>query len=393
MRTTLNNWQQLGDHIPGAIQDFYKAWKDTTGKTTASFKDFEKAVKDGDVQLEKLAPALTTIWSAAAETEAFANALQQPEKALQRLKSTMDKCMISFMGTVDSGDGVTSVAEAISYAFGDLRNALGEVDWKAFGEDVGDFLYDLQYEFWRLWYSTLKPLGEKLMEFGKWIGDTFHVNLAEAIIWVLKFKAVVTALSILGSVAKSGWEFYKMAKAFIGLMNTSGVDVPIGNGGNKGGKGLGLPGWFGFLRVLPQVAFLENVMENWEPAQQKYRQEHPEGSVDLTSARNWIPKPLVDWYDSAAATPGKLPTWLGGIPWRPTPTINASQAMPMPQMNPVFLQQAGVNPSLSIRTDGELKGEIDVKVTVDDTYVDQKINAKIHDYDTQILNMIGVGSY
>ena len=59
------------------------------------------------------------------------------------------------------------------------------------------------------------------------------------------------------------------------------------------------------------------------------------------------------------------------------------------------MQQAGVNPALNIRADGELKGEINVKVDMvnQDTYVDQRINAKIHDYDTQILNMIGVGSY
>lgn len=379
---------QLGDAIPGAVNDFYEAWKKTTGKSSASFKDFEKAVSNGNVQLEALAPALTTIWGAAAETEAFATALQQPEKALQRLKSTMDKCMISFMGTVDSGDGLTSVAEAISYAFGDLRNALGEVDWKAFGENVGEFLYDLQVEFWLLWYRTLKPLGEKLMDFGKWISDTFNINLAQAIMYFLEFKAVMSALSILGSVVKSGWEFYKMAKAFIGLVTGSGLAETAA--GSAAGKAGGLLGGLGRL-VLPltvvitgyEVAgWLNNYWKNYKQEEDVYK--HPEWLVNGVNG-------VSEFF---------------GLDWRmknekvfeanPTPTINTSQAMPMPQLNPMspaFMQQAGVNPSLSIRTDGELKGEIDVKVTVDGAYVDQKINAKIHDYDTQILNMIGVGSY
>lgn len=381
---------QLGDALPGAVNDFYEAWKKTTGKTSASFKDFEKAVSNGNVQLEALAPALTTIWSAAAETEAFANALQQPEKALQRLKSTMDKCMISFMGTVDSGDGVTSVAEAISYAFGDLRNALGEVDWKAFGEDVGEFLWELQYEFWLLWYRTLKPLGEKLMEFGKWIGDTFNINLAQAIMYFLEFKAVVMALSVLGSVAKSGWEFYKMAKAFIGLVTGSGMAGTAA--GSAAGKAGGLLGGLGKL-VLPLTvvitgyeiaSWLDNFWKNHEQKEDVYK--HPE----------W----LVNGVNGAAE--------LFGLDWRmknektfevnPTPTINPSQMLPMPQLNPMspaFTQQAGVNPALSIHTEGELQGEINVKVDMvnQDTYVDQRIDAKIHDYDTQILNMIGVGSY
>lgn len=387
---------QLGDALPGAVNDFFEAWKKTTGKSSASFKDFEKAVSDGNVQLEKLAPALTTIWGAAAETEAFANALQQPEKALQRLKSTMDKCMISFMGTVDSGDGVTSVAEAISYAFSDLRNAMGEVDWKSFGEDVGEFLYDLQYKFWTLWYSTLKPLGEKLMEFCKWIGNTFNIDLASAVMWVLEFKAVMTALSIVGGVAKSGWEFYRMAKAFIGLMNTSGGAVA---------------GVLGKLGAVAAAVVGGGLAADWTwdniimPANDAmYGDETTAGgNLKKDSPLGKAYDAIVGWWQHGKES-GKFPDWYPGVNnapivppavAMPTPTINTSQAMPVPQMSPAFMQQAGVNPSLNIRTEGELQGEINVKVDMvnQDTYVDQRIDAKIHDYDTQILNMIGVGSY
>ncbi|KHI93870.1 tape measure protein [Escherichia coli] len=375
--------QQLGDHIPGAVQDFYKAWKETENKSEATYKDFEKAVKAGNVQLEKLAPSLIKIWSVAEGTEAFAQAMQQPEKELQRLKNTMDKAAISFMGVIDPTDGVISVSESLSYLFRDIKAAFGEADFKAMGELVGKFLYELQYRFWRFYYDTGEPFMQKLNGL---LGETTDekVNtIFKVLSELVKLKVAIMGLSAATNAAKAIYTLKSAIEALSGASTTAASTA-----GNRGNGVTDLPLPKG--NNLKNSALVENVLQNYDEAQAKWRREHPEGSVDVTSVRSWIPKPLLDWYDTAAATPGKLPEWMGGIPWRPTPTINTSQALPMPQMSPAFIQQAGVNPALNIHTEGELRGDINVKVDMmnQDVYVDQRIDAKIDDYETRQLNLL-----
>lgn len=370
--------QQLGDHIPGATQDFYKAWKETTGKAEASYEAFTKEIKAGNVQLEKLAPALIKIWSVAEGTEAFAQAMQQPEKELQRLKNTMDKAAISFMGVIDPTDGVISVSESLSYLFRDIKAAFGEADFKAMGELVGKFLYELQYRFWRFYFDTAEPFLQKLSGLLGETTDEKVDTIMKVLEELIKLKVAIMGLSVATNAFTAINKLKSAIEALSGASTTAASS--IGNGRN------GVPT---VPNAYKGAYMVESALQNYDEAQAKWRQEHPEGSIDVTAIRNWIPRPFLEWYDAASATPGKLPGWMGGTPWRPTPTINTSQALPMPQMSPAFTQQAGANPALNIHTEGTLEGNINVKVDMmnQDVYVDQRIDAKIRDHDTRELNL------
>ena len=376
--------QQMGDHIPGAVQDFYKAWQEATGKSEASFQDFQKAVKAGNVQLEKLAPSLIKIWSVAEGTEAFAQAMQQPEKELQRLKNTMDKAAISFMGVIDASDGVTSVSEALSYLFRDLRAAFAETDFKAIGEAVGEFLYQMQYKFWRFYFDFAEPFIQKLNE---WLGETTQEKgqkLADIVEGILKVKAAVMGLSVLVGTIKA---IYAFRKAILALKAAAALDsvTPGGKGGGFNWKMLFTTGATALgVSALSYAANAEREVVDNKLQEAKEADPKRGASYEFLEFLNNL---------GAVFTPGgnTAPLFNQVTGWfRSAPTINPQQAMPMPQMSPAFTQQAGVNPALSIHTQGELQGEINVKVDMmnQDVYVDQRIDAKLDDYDTRLLNQI-----
>ncbi|EMV5396192.1 tape measure protein [Escherichia coli] len=378
--------QQLGDHIPGAVQDFYKAWKETENKSEATYKDFEKAVKAGNVQLEKLAPSLIKIWSAAEGTEAFAQAMQQPEKELQRLKNTMDKAAISFMGVIDPTDGVISVSESLSYLFRDIKAAFGEADFKAMGELVGKFLYELQYRFWRFYFDTGEPFLQKLNGL---LGETTDekVNkLIDILKWIIAIKGAILGLEVAVGTAKA---LYTLRNAILLLESTSLAAV---------GGILGKLGALGAV-VAGGVAAdwtWDNIIMKSNDAM--YGDETTAGgNLKKDSPLGKLYDAIDGWWQHGKES-GKFPSWYPGVnnsaivvpPAMPTPTINTSQALPMPQMSPAFIQQAGVNPALNIHTEGELRGDINVKVDMmnQDVYVDQRIDAKIDDYETRQLNLL-----
>lgn len=363
--------QQLGDHIPGAVQDFYKAWKETENRSEATYNDFTAAVKAGNVQLDKLAPSLIKIWSAAEGTEAFAQALQQPEKELQRLKNTMDKAAISFMGVIDHTDGVISVSESLSYLFRDIKAAFGEADWKAIGEVVGEFLYQMQYKFWRFYFDFAEPFIQKLNE---WLGKTNEEKgqkLADIVEGIIKVKGAILGLEVAVGAAKA--------------INTLRNAILLLESASLSALGGGIGKLIGTLSTLLAGASLYFVGKDSDQSANY----NPEVAKDFAENQS-LSSRLRAWWNDSLATPGKVPEWAGGTPWRPTPTINTSQAMPMPQMSPAFTQLAGVNSALNIHTEGELQGNINVKVDMmnQDVYVDQRIDAKINDYDTRLLNEI-----
>lgn len=228
--------QQLGDHIPGAIQDFYEAWKKSEGKATASYQDFEKAIKNGDVKLEKISGALSEIWGQAANTEAFARAMNTPERAMQRMKNSLSSLQIAFMGQVNATDGVTTLSEHLIDIFNELSAIFkdSEGNATAFGSKVGE---------------VLKGLLVDAMVVGHYIKEVFTTVKAEMDNLGISFGdllRVLLELKIITSVASGLWSFCNAVKALGALVGIGGGAGAVGAGaagaGAAGGAGLALGG-------------------------------------------------------------------------------------------------------------------------------------------------------
>lgn len=218
--------QQLGDHIPGAIQDFYEAWKKSEGKATASMQDFEKAIKNGDVKLEKISGALSEIWGQAKNTQAFAQAMNTPERALQRMQNSLFDLKVAFIGTVDSTDGVTTLAEHLINIFNHLSMVFGTSgeDATQFGSKVGEVLEGLVVD--------AEIIAFKIGDVITWLRgvmDEYGVTIKDVIEWTAKLVLGIKALNIAVSVTSALWKFYGVLKA-LGLLGQR-----FGNGGGVGG--------------------------------------------------------------------------------------------------------------------------------------------------------------
>ncbi len=218
--------QQLGDHIPTAVQDFYEAWKKTTGKSTATMQDFEKAVKNGDVKLEQISGALSEIWSQAKNTEAYAKALQQPERALQRMKNSLFDLKVAFIGTVDPADNVTTLAEHLIDIFNALSAIFGSSgeDAKQFGSKVGE---------------VLKRLLVDAMVVGHYIKEIFTTVKAEMDNLGISFGdllKVLLELKVITTVTSGLWGFVNAIKVLGAILGIAGIG---GTGAGAAGAGAG----------------------------------------------------------------------------------------------------------------------------------------------------------
>lgn len=295
--------QQLGDHIPGAIQDFYEAWKKSEGKATASYQDFEKAIKNGDVKLEKISGALSEIWAQAKNTEAFARAMNTPERAMQRMKNNLSSLQIAFMGQVDATDGVTTLSEHLINIFNHLSMIFGTSgeDATQFGSKVGEVLEGLVVD--------AEIIAFKIGDVITWVRgimDEYGVTIKDVIEWTAKLVLGIKALNIAVSVTSALWKFYGVLKA-LGLLGQR-----FGNGGGVGGGPGGGNGPRVGGKVGGAVALAQSALDAHDKARAKYYAENPDaGNVDLTSIRSWIPKPLLGWWDQGTAT-GKFPDWFPG---------------------------------------------------------------------------------
>ncbi|EIG4929747.1 tape measure protein [Escherichia coli] len=115
---------QLAEAFAGSQQDFQQAAIDAGIIKNA--QEFDKALKDGKITLDKLLPSLVKIWSAAKNTKAFAESMKQPEVAMQRMKNSFNELAIQFMGVVDPADGVVTLSEHLISIFEDLTYVMGD---------------------------------------------------------------------------------------------------------------------------------------------------------------------------------------------------------------------------------------------------------------------------
>ena len=229
---------QLSEAFSGSTQDFYEAWKAVSNKPTATMLDFNKAMKDGEVTLQKLLPELVKIWNQTKYTKAFADAMKQPEIAMERMKNSLSDLQNAFMGQVNATDGVTTLSEHLIEIFNRLSvifDASGE-GATSFGSKVGEVLNKLSVD---VWYFSVK-IGDAITAI-KTKMDEWGITVQDAIKWTVGLVAGIKALSIAVSVTSALWKFYGVLKA-LGLLGQR-----FGNGGGVGGgagplsgKGLGM---------------------------------------------------------------------------------------------------------------------------------------------------------
>lgn len=230
--------QQLGDHIPGSIQDFYEAWKKSEGKATASMQDFEKAIKNGDVKLEKISGALSEIWGQAKNTQAFTQAMNAPERALQRMKNSLFDLQNAFMGKVNATDGVTTLSEHLIEIFNRLSvifDASGE-GATSFGSKVGEVLNKLSVD---VWYFSVK-IGDTITAV-KTKMDEWGITVQDVIKWAAELVLGLKALNILVSVAEGVVALANAVKILQAVLGFGGLGG--GGAGAVVGGGIGVLGY------------------------------------------------------------------------------------------------------------------------------------------------------
>ncbi|EKH2791674.1 tape measure protein [Escherichia coli] len=115
---------QLSEALAGSQVDFTKAAIDAG--IIKKEEEFNKALEDGKITMDKLLPSLVKIWSAAKNTKAFAESMKQPEVAMQRMKNSFNELAIQFMGVVDPADGVVTLSEHLISIFEDLTYVMGD---------------------------------------------------------------------------------------------------------------------------------------------------------------------------------------------------------------------------------------------------------------------------
>ncbi|EFI6944289.1 tape measure protein [Escherichia coli] len=178
---------QLSEAFAGSQQDFQQAAIDAGIIKNA--QEFDKALKDGKITLDKLLPSLVKIWSAAKNTKAFAESMKQPEVAMQRMKNSFNELAIQFMGVVDPADGVISLSESLISIFEDLTTDMdgsGSAA-KQFGEAVGAAMREIMY-----WVGFAKGYIEvKAKEFG--------MTSEEVGGWIGKLVVAIAGLKIIGT--------------------------------------------------------------------------------------------------------------------------------------------------------------------------------------------------
>lgn len=391
---------QLSEALAGSQADFQEAYAKSIGKETVSLEEFNKAMKDGNVKLEKILPNLVEIWNSAKNTRAYAEAMKQPEMAMQRLKNAAYDASIAMFGQIDATDGVYSLAELVNDTASSLTDTLQENKGaiESFGAGLAAFFDQLMYrtgQVWAIIKKVLEGFGVDTSDpaaLGKAIGD-----IVAGLVGLKAIEALGIPAMLMGIVKAFKDLKSKLLELFPQLETKTPKPTPTpdktpgknpGTTTNKtGNTDLQLPRG----NSLKGNVLVESTLQHYDEAQAKWRQEHPEG-VDLTSVRNWIPKPLLDWYDTASATPGKMPTWLGGTPRIPTvPTVNIPQALPAPAtgFNGVVPTQVMVESSGDINTKFEL--------TVDENgllrVVQKEVETAISWEKTKEINMFASPSY
>ncbi|EMI4734216.1 tape measure protein [Escherichia coli] len=349
---------QLSEAFAGSQQDFQQAAIDAGIIKNA--QEFDKALKDGKITLDKLLPSLVKIWGAAKETDAFAKSMQQPEVALQRMSNQFFKLKQSFMGVVDPADGVITLSESLIYIFEDLSSIFsssGE-DAKSLGVMLGEAMHEIYFWVnWAWWWTKkiAKGIGETL----GWTAQDAGEKIGQVVTALLGLKVATSIAGMVGGLISMLWKLKAALSALVGV-----GDISTGGTAGKGrpGKGgligkVGRLGRFAGPAAVVATGFdIANGLDAYWQDPKNQRQEgvkHPEW---LTSMINGASSFLGLDYRLDA---GRYIT-------RPTPTGG------------IAIQNGGYQPTqISVVPQGEISGKWEI--TIDEGGIARVIQKEVSD--------------
>ncbi|EOL9792671.1 tape measure protein [Escherichia coli] len=350
---------QLSEAFAGSQQDFQQAAIDAG--IIKNTQEFDKALKDGKITLDKLLPSLVKIWGAAKETDAFAKSMQQPEVALQRMSNQFFKLKQSFMGVVDPADGVITLSESLIYIFEDLSSIFsssGE-DAKSLGVMLGEAMHEIYFWVnWAWWWTKkiAKGIGETL----GWTAQDAGEKIGQVIAALMGLKVATSIAGMVGGLISMLWKLKAALSALVGVGDistggTTGKGRPgrggfIGKAGRLGGRFAGPAG------IVLTGFDIANSLDSYWQNPDNQRQEgakHPE----------WLTS-MVNSASSFLGLDYRLDA--GRYITRPTPTGG------------IAIQNGGYQPTqISVVPQGEISGKWEI--TIDEGGIARVIQKEVSD--------------
>ncbi|HAG6271329.1 TPA: tape measure protein [Escherichia coli] len=352
---------QLSEALAGSQVDFTKAAIDAG--VIKKEEEFNKALEDGKITMDKLLPSLVKIWSAAKNTKAFAESMKQPEVALQRMKNSFNELAIQFMGVVDPADGVISLSESLISIFEDLTTDMdgsGSAA-KQFGEAVGAAMREIMY-----WVGFAKGYIEvKAKEFGM-TGSEVGELIGKLVVGLAGLKVITTLLSPLTGFVSLVTQLISLIGKIPGLGNlvkgaggaVAGSPTTALAAGSAAGVGVGVAGALGAKTVGEKF-------RGWMQSKADQFGEWAKSKGLLSDEQDAMTKPGA--YNHSYISKGAS--------FNPYPTISPSRPTPS---TGTAIQNGGYQPAqVNVVPQGEISGKWEI--TIDEGGIARVIQKEVSD--------------
>lgn len=352
---------QLSEALAGSQVDFTKAAIDAG--VIKKEEEFNKALEDGKITMDKLLPSLVKIWSAAKNTKAFAESMKQPEVAMQRMKNSFNELAIQFMGVVDPADGVISLSESLISIFEDLTTDMdgsGSAA-KQFGEAVGAAMREIMY-----WVGFAKGYIEvKAKEFGM-TGSEVGELIGKLVVGLAGLKVITTLLSPLTGFVSLVTQLISLIGKIPGLGNlvngaggaVAGSPTTALAAGSAAGVGVGVAGALGAKTVGEEF-------RGWMQSKADQFGEWAKSKGLLSDEQDAMTKPGA--YNHSYINKGAS--------FNPYPTISPSRPTPS---TGTAIQNGGYQPAqVNVVPQGEISGKWEI--TIDEGGIARVIQKEVSD--------------
>lgn len=352
---------QLSEALAGSQVDFTRAAIDAG--VIKKEEEFNKALEDGKITMDKLLPSLVKIWSAAKNTKAFAESMKQPEVAMQRMKNSFNELAIQFMGVVDPADGVISLSESLISIFEDLTTDMdgsGSAA-KQFGEAVGAAMREIMY-----WVGFAKGYIEvKAKEFGM-TGSEVGELIGKLIVGLAGLKVITTLLSPLTGFVSLVTQLISLIGKIPGLGNlvkgaggaVAGSPTTALAAGSAAGVGVGVAGALGAKTVGEKF-------RGWMQSKADQFGEWAKSKGLLSDEQDAMTKPGA--YNHSYISKGAS--------FNPYPTISPSRPTPS---TGTAIQNGGYQPvQVNVAPQGEISGKWEI--TIDEGGIARVIQKEVSD--------------
>ncbi len=352
---------QLSEALAGSQVDFTRAAIDAG--IIKKEEEFNKALEDGKITMDKLLPSLVKIWGAAKETKAFAESMKQPEVAMQRMKNSFNELAIQFMGVVDPADGVISLSESLISIFEDLTTDMdgsGSAA-KQFGEAVGAAMREIMY-----WVGFTKGYIEiKAKEFGM-TGSEVGELIGKLVVGLAGLKVITTLLSPLTGFVSLVTQLISLIGKIPGLGNlvkgaggaVAGSPTTALAAGSAAGVGVGVAGALGAKTVGEKF-------RGWMQSKADQFGEWAKSKGLLSDEQDAMTKPGA--YNHSYINKGAS--------FNPYPTISPSRPTPS---TGTAIQNGGYQPvQVNVAPQGEISGKWEI--TIDEGGIARVIQKEVSD--------------